>query len=218
MRLFTRYQNSAGERVRIALHLKGLAYDYVPVGSLGVAWRDIDPQGPMPALEVAASVFAQSAAILEYLEETQPEPPLLPATPIPRAQARAFGQLIAADLHPLNNNRVRRYLAGPLGLAEPQIAAWYRHWLVEAFTALETTLRRRPHPWPFCLGETPGWADLHLVPQMRDVRRFGCDLAPYPLLAEIDARCLDLEAFRRAAPHAQPDAPNGQGRRSGKAL
>ncbi len=209
MRLFTRYQDSAGERVRIALHLKGLAYDYVPVGSLGATWRDINPQGLMPALAVEGGLFAQSTAILAYLEETHPEPPLLPAAPVLRAQARSFGQLIAADLHPLNNNRVRRYLADQCHLDQPQIVAWYHHWLAEAFTALETTLRRRPHRWPFCFGETPGWADLHLVPQLRNARRFGCDLAPYPLLAEIDARCEGLDAFRRAAPQAQPDAPRG---------
>jgi maleylacetoacetate isomerase len=209
MRLYTRWQNSAGERVRIALNLKGLGYEYVAVGSLPPGeYRRLNPQGLMPALDVGdGRVVAQSTAILEYLEETHPEPALLPADPVLRAGARAFSQLIASDLHPINNNRVRRYLAERLGAGARDVLAWYRHWVGLALAALEETLARRRRDWPFCFGEGPGWADLHLAPQMANARRFNCDLSPYPRLVAVDARCAALDAFRRARPEAQPDYP-----------
>jgi maleylacetoacetate isomerase len=207
MRLFSYHRNSAGERVRIALHIKGLAYDYVSAPSLGAKYLHINPHGLMPALEVDGAVIAQSTAILEFLEECHPSPALLPKAPVLRGQARAFGQLIAADTHPLNNNRVRKFLAGTFALGEEQIARWTRHWVAESFIALEATLRDRARPWPFCFGEEPGWADLHLVPQMRNARRFGVELAPYPLLRAIEARCVALEPFRLARPEHQLDYP-----------
>lgn len=212
MRLYTRWQNSAGERVRIALNLKGLGYEYVPVSSLPPdAYRGLNPQGLMPALDVGGGrVVAQSTAILEYLEETHPEPALLPADPVLRAEARAFAQLIASDLHPINNNRVRKYLSERLGANEAEVLAWYRHWAGLALRALEETLgRQRRGDRPFCFGARPGWADLHLAPQMANARRFGCDLSPYPRLLAVDARCSELDAFRRARPEAQPDHPRG---------
>ena len=208
LELYSRWQNSAGERVRIALHLKGLGYIYTPVASLPPGeWRRLNPQGLLPALSDEGRVIAQSAAILEYLEERWPQPALLPADPLLRAQSRAFAQAITADLHPLNNNRVRRYLAERIGADEAAIAAWYRHWVAETLGPLESTLAARSEAWPFCFGEAPGWAELHLVPQLANCRRFGCDLAPYPLLNAIDARCQPLEAFRRARPDAQADFP-----------
>lgn len=208
MQLYSRWQNSAGERVRIALNLKGLAYEYVAVGSLPAGeYQELNPQGLMPALRVGGHVIAQSTAILEYLEETHPSPPLLPADPFLRARARAFAQLIASDLHPLNNNRVRKYLSARIGAGEAEVRAWYRHWIGLAFTALEAALAARPRDWPFCFGDAPGWADLHLVPQMANARRFDCDLGPYPRLRAVDARCRPLDAFQRARPEAQPDHP-----------
>jgi len=205
MRLYTQSRNSAGERVRIALHLKGIPYEYVAVPSLPRGeYRRRNPQGLMPALEVEGRIVAQSTAILEYLEETHPAPPLLPADPIGRAEARAFAQLIASDLHPLNNYRVRKYLSTRLGAEERQILAWYKHWAGTALIALEQTLARRA-PSPFCFGEAPGWADLHLVPQLANARRFGCDLSAYPRLLAVEANCVGIEAFRRARPDAQPD-------------
>jgi maleylacetoacetate isomerase len=149
-------------------------------------------------------VIAQSTAILEFLEETHPSPLLVPADPVERAKVRGFGQLIASDLHPLNNHRVRRYLGTRLGAGEAEILAWYRHWVAVALAALEETLSRRA-PSAFCFGEEPGWADLHLVPQLSTARRFDCDLAPYPRLLGVEARCTELDAFRRARPEAQPD-------------
>lgn len=208
MQLYSRWQNSAGERVRIALNLKGLEYDYVSVASLRPGeYQAINPQGLMPALRVGQHVIAQSGAILEYLEETHPRPPLLPADPIQRAQARAFAQLIASDLHPINNNRVRKYLGVRLGVDGAGVQAWYEHWVSIAFTALEAALAARSTDWPFCFGDAPGWADLHLAPQIANARRFGCDLSPYPLLRAMDARCCLLHDFRRARPEAQPDYP-----------
>lgn len=208
MQLYSRWQNSAGERVRIALNLKGLEYEYVPVGSLRSGeYLAINPQGLMPALRVGQHVIAQSGAILEYLEEVYPQPPLLPADPIQRAQARAFAQLIASDLHPINNNRVRKYLGMRLGVDEAGVQAWYEHWVSVTFTALEAALAARSTDWPFCFGDAPGWADLHLAPQMANARRFGCDLSPYPLLEAVEARCRSVDSFRRARPEAQPDCP-----------
>ena len=167
----------------------------------------------MPALDVGGGrAVAQSTAVLEWLEETHPEPALLPAYPVLRAEARAFAQLIASDLHPINNNRVRKYLPERLGAGEEAVLAWCRHWVALALAALEETLaRRRRDDRPFCFGDGPGWADLHLAPQMANARRFGCDLSPYPRLAAVDARCAALDQFRRARPKAQPDRPTISG-------
>lgn len=206
MKLYTYQRNSAGERVRIALGLKGLAYDYVSVPALPPGdYEKINPQGLMPALEVDGQVIAQSAAILAFLEEGWPEPPLLTADPLTRAQARAFAAHIAAEMHALTVNRVRRYLAADLGLGQDGAARWTVHWLERGFAALEAALSARPQPWPFCFGETPGWADLHLIPQLRNGRRLGCDLAAYPLLRAVERACVDLPAFRLARPEHQPD-------------
>lgn len=208
MRLYTQWRNSAGERARIAFNLKELGYEYVAAGSLRPGgYRRLNPQGLMPALGVGDRVIAQSTAILDYLEEARREPALLLAAPIPRAEARAFAQLIASDLHPINNNRVRRYLSRRLGAGEEEVLAEFRHWVGLALAALEATLAGWRRDWPFCFGEEPGWADLHLEPQMANARRFGCDLSPYPRLLAVDARCAALDVFRRARPEAQPDHP-----------
>ena len=145
LRLHTRYQNSAGQRIRILLNLKRIAYDYVAVPSAASAdYRAINPQGLMPALEIDGNIVAQSMAIFELLEELFPDPPMLPADPIERAKARAFAQLIVSDLHPINNNRVRKYLAAEMALSPEQIERWYRHWVEVTFTSLEATLALRP--------------------------------------------------------------------------
>jgi maleylacetoacetate isomerase len=206
MRLYTAAQNSAGERVRIALHLKGLAYEYVAIARLPKGeYQRLNPQGLMPAMEIDGRIIAQSTAILEFLEETYPKPALLPADRVRRAEARAFGQAIAADLHPINNNRVRKFLGARMGADEAAIRAWYHHWIAVAFTALEESLRRRAAATRFCFGDAPGWAECHLVPQMANARRFGCDVSAYPLLVAVDAACVAMDAFQRARPEAQVD-------------
>lgn len=208
LRLYTRYQNSAGERVRIVLNLKGVAYDYVTIASPSApGYREINPQGLMPALEIDGQFVAQSMAIIELIEELFPAPSVFPLDPVERARARAFAHHIAADLHPINNNRVRKYLAAEMGLPDAKVSAWYRHWVDVTLGALESELARRPEAYPFCFGDTPTIADACLVPQMANSRRFGCDLSAYPLLVAIDARCKELPAFRDATPANQPDYP-----------
>lgn len=212
LRLHTRYQNSAGERVRIVLNLKGLAYDYVPVPSVSSPeYRAINPQGLMPALEIGGRVVAQSMAIIALIDELHPDPPILPADPIARAEARSFAFLIAADLHPINNNRVRKYLAGPMGVSEERIEAWYAHWVASALASLEVTLAGRGQNTRYAFTDAPGLAEACLVPQMANARRFGCDLTPYPRLVALDEACRDLPAFAAAAPHRQPDFPGQAG-------
>ena len=206
LRLFSASRNSAGWRVRIALALKGLHYEYVSTRYLEHGeYRRINPQGLMPALMVDGHLVAQSAAILEYLEEQHPDLPLLPADPLTRATARSFAQFITADLHPINNNRVRKYLREVMHQTDATIADWYRHWVVVAFDALEEMLRRRERPTVFCFSDTPGWAELHLVPQVYNCRRQGIDLSAYPLLVAADAACQDIPAFAAAAPESMPD-------------
>jgi maleylacetoacetate isomerase len=208
LKLFTQSRNSAGERVRIALSLKALSYEYISVAAMDATdYRRINPQGLMPALKVGENVIAQSSAILEYLEEKYPERPLLPSDPIARAQARAFASLISADTHPLCNYRVRKYLVQELSASDNAVLAWYGNWVRSSFTALEETLARRLKPYPYCFGEAPGWADLHLVPMVENACRFGCNLSAYPQLVETEGRCARLEAFIRARPDAQPDYP-----------
>jgi maleylacetoacetate isomerase len=206
MRLYSASRNSAGWRVRIALALKDIDYQYVSTRSLAKGeYRRINPQGLMPALEIEGRLVAQSAAILELIEELRPEPPLLPSDPVQRAIVRSFCQLITADLHPLNNNRVRKYLSGVMAQDDAAIGAWYHHWCAVALAALEEMLRRRSRTTRFCFGDEPGLADLHLVPQLYNCRRFGVDLTGYPLLVGADAACREIEAFRVAAPERMPD-------------
>jgi maleylpyruvate isomerase len=213
LRLHTRFQNSAGQRVRIALNLKDLAYEYVAIPSLtSETYRKLNPQGLMPSLEINGQVVAQSMAIVELLEELFPEPSILPADPVLRAQARAFAHTISADLHPINNNRVRRYLSGVLRTSDADVQRWYEHWLRAAFSSLEAQLAQRTFSSTYCFSDTAGLAEACLVPQMDNARRFGCDLSDYPLLVEIDGRCRLLDPFLRAAPEAQPDYPDEQSR------
>lgn len=207
MKLYTRWQNSAGERVRIALNLKGLDYDYVSVTALGAeAYAAINPQGLMPALELDGQIFTQSAAILDLLERLFPRRPLLPADPALRALSIAFGAIIAAEMHALTVNRVRRYLADH-GMDDAAVAGWVQYWQREGFATLEALLARREKAWPFCYGDEPGWADLHLVPQVAAARRLGVSLERFPLSVEVAQRCEALPAFIAARPDRQPDFP-----------
>ncbi|MDB5528678.1 MAG: maleylacetoacetate isomerase [Devosia sp.] len=208
MKLYTRAQNSAGERVRIALNLKGIAYEYVAVSTLGPGeYARINPQELLPALEVDGRVITQSAAILNYLDAAFPERPLLPADPVVRAQAIAFGSVVAAEMHALTVQRVRRFLIGDMGADEARVQRWVAHWLGLGFATLEGLLAARSADWPFCFGDEPGWADLFMVPQVANGRRLGIDLADYRRVTETADRCRQLEPFRLAEPQMQPDYP-----------
>jgi maleylacetoacetate isomerase len=211
MKLYTYFRSSAAYRVRIALNLKGVTHEAVPVDLRPGAHRQpgylaCNPQGLVPALEDGGAVIAQSLAIIEYLEETRPPPPLLPRSPLERARVRSLALAIACDIHPLNNLRVLNYLRSPLGHDEPAVDTWYRHWIAEGFRALEEEAKRASGDGRHLFGAEVTLADVCLVPQMFNARRFKCDVAPFPTLRAICAHLEALPAFARAAPDAQPDA------------
>jgi maleylpyruvate isomerase len=213
MKLYTYFRSSAAYRVRIALNLKGLAYEAIPVHllrdggeQLSDSYRKINPSASVPALQDERGTVTQSMAILEYLEETHPDVPLLPADPLGRARVRELCQIIACDIHPLNNLRVLRYLVHTLGVEEEAKTEWYRHWVRDGLAAFESHLARDPGAADFCHGETPTLADCFLVPQVFNAQRFEIDLAPYPNIARINANCTGLPAFQHAQPSQQPDA------------
>ncbi|MBI4754514.1 MAG: maleylacetoacetate isomerase [Betaproteobacteria bacterium] len=214
MKLYTYFRSSAAFRVRIALNLKGLAYEPVFVHlareggqHLKPEYREINPQRLVPVLEDDdGRRITQSLAIIEYLDETHPDVPLLPRDAPGRARVRALAQAIACDIHPVNNLRVLKYLTGPLGVSEEQKLAWTRHWIAEGLSAIEVQLAGGPATGRFCHGDAPSLADCCLVPQVFNARRFDCDLSGYPTIMAIHGRCMELEAFLRAAPGAQPDA------------
>lgn len=215
-RLHGYWRSSAAWRVRIALHLKGLAWEPVPVHLVRdggeqrmPAFRRLNPQGLVPALEIDGLVLTQSLAIIEYLDETRPTPPLLPAEPAARARVRSLAQLVASEIHPLNNLRVLQFLRDRLGVDESRRDAWYRHWVSDGLRALETRLAREPETGRYCHGDAPGLADCCLVPQLYNARRYGCDLDEFPVLLAIEAACRELDAFRQAAADAQADAQPG---------
>lgn len=213
MKLYTYFRSSAAYRVRIALNLKGLPYEAVPIHLVRDGgqqkkpeYREKSPLGIVPALETDSGVLTQSMAIIEWLDETYPQAPLLPADADGRARVRAIAQTIACEIHPLNNLRVLGYLTKTLGIGEEQKNAWYRHWIDEGLTAVEQLLSGDPRTGIFCHGDTPGLADCCLVPQIFNARRFDCSLDGFPAIQRIVAACEELEAFRQAAPGRQPDA------------
>jgi maleylpyruvate isomerase len=211
VKLYNYFRSSAAYRVRIALNLKGLTAESVFVHLLknehnGDGYLKVNPQGLVPALVDGDETLTQSLAIIEYLDETHPSPPLLPPTPAARAWVRSIAQLIACDIHPIDNLRVLRYLINDLGLSEEQKNAWYAHWIVAGLNALETMLRADERTGAFCHGDTPTLADICLVPQLANARRGKVDLAPYPILVRIDEACNELPAFANAHPMKQPDA------------
>ncbi|KIN13676.1 maleylacetoacetate isomerase [Vreelandella titanicae] len=210
--LYGYFRSSAAYRVRIALNLKGLDYDQIPVNLVKGEQRGDDhlmrnPQGLVPSLVLDdSSVINQSLAICEYLDEVHPEPALLPINALERARVRALAQSVACEIHPLNNLRVLKYLVREMGADEAAKLAWYHHWIAEGFTALEATLSNAPSSGDFCHGDTPTLADICLIPQVYNTERFECDLSAYPTIQRIAANCRSLPAFEKAAPEVQPDA------------
>ena len=213
MRLHGSWRSSATYRVRIGLHWKGIGYETVPVHLLrgggeqhGEAYRAINPQALVPALEDGSRRITQSLAILEYLDESFPDPPLLPADAPGRARVRALAQVVACDTHPLANLRVLEYLGRTLGRSQEERLAWIRHWIDLGLAAFEALVASHPSTGRHCHGDQPPLADLCLVPQLYNARRFECELSGYPTLLRIESGCLALPAFERAHPSRQPDA------------
>lgn len=210
MRLYSFFRSSAAFRVRIALNLKGVDYEtvsvHLPSGEHRAAeFLAVNPQATIPALDDDGTILWQSLAIIEYLDSRYPEPRLIPAEPVARARVQALAQLIACEIHPLNNLRVLKYLRGELKLDETAVAKWYRHWVAEAFDSLEALVNRFGGG-RYCFGDAVSLADVCLVPQVFNARRFDCDLTPYPALVRIADTLRTQPAFARAAPEAQPDA------------
>ena len=210
MKLYTYFRSSAAYRVRIALNLKGLDYEAIPIHLTkdggrqhSAEFRAVNPHGRVPALVLdGGAVLTQSLAIIDYLEETHPEPALLPTDPVRRAEVRAFAQVIACDIHPLNNLISLQYLRRELKHDQGAIDAWYHHWIHAGFRTLEATIR----PGPYCFGRDVTLADVCLVPQMYNARRLKVPLEKYPKLVETETALLRLSAFDAARPENQPDA------------
>jgi maleylpyruvate isomerase len=210
VKLYSYFRSSAAYRVRIALNLKGLAYEIVPVHLVKDGghnkrpeYRAVNPQMRVPTLVTASGdVLLQSLAIIEYLEETHPDPPLLPKEPAARAHARALADIVACDIHPLNNIGPLRYLKHEMHQEQGAIDTWYRHWVITGFEALEALV----HPGPYACGDTVTIADVFLVPQVNNARRLKAPLEKFPKIVGIESACLKLAAFDRARPENQPDA------------
>jgi maleylpyruvate isomerase len=207
--LYSFFRSSASWRVRICLALKGVSYTLAPVNLRDAAreereYRALNPQGFVPTLLTEEGPLTQSLAIIDYLESLHPEPALLPLAPIDRARVQAMAALIACDIHPLNNLRVLQYLRKPLSLDEQKITAWYQHWVEEGLQALEQMVTA--YGGEYCFGRRITLADVCLVPQVYNARRFAVDLAPYPMLQAIDSRLQSLSAFSDSAPEKQIDA------------
>lgn len=212
MQLHSYFRSSAAYRVRIALALKGLAYENIPVNLRtgeqgGEAYRRLNPQALVPMLVDGSHALSQSLAIIEYLEETHPEPPLLPRTAPERARVRALALAIACDIHPLNNLRVLNYLGDPLGADEEARQRWARHWIGLGLAAIERELAASPWTGRFCHGDAPGLADICLIPQVYNANRAAAPLEDYPIIRRVDAAARALPAFEIARPEAQPDCP-----------
>jgi maleylacetoacetate isomerase len=213
MKLFSYWRSSAAWRVRIALSWKGIPHGTVPVHLVrdggqqhAESYHEVNPQERVPALEDEGRVFSQSLAIIEYLEEKHPEPPLLPVDFAGRAIVRQMALSVACEIHPLQNLRVLEYLRSPLGQGDGPVAEWVRHWIGQGFTALEELARRHGDGARFLHGGAVSMADLFLAPQMYNARRYHLDLRPFPALVAIDAHLMTLPAFSTTRPDAQPDA------------
>ncbi|MDP2606022.1 MAG: maleylacetoacetate isomerase [Deltaproteobacteria bacterium] len=213
MKLYTFFRSSASYRVRIALNLKGLQYEQAPIHlrrgggeQLSAAYKAINPQALVPALEDGGKILTQSLAIIEYLEERYSQPPLLPRDPADKAVVRSMALIIACEVHPIQNLRVLQYVKREYNQSDEQVNRWAQHWIDLGLAALEQIIVAQPRRGKFCFGDTPTLADICLVPQLGNARRYGCDLSPYPAVIEIEKNCMALPAFADAAPEKQPDA------------
>jgi maleylacetoacetate isomerase len=211
MKLYTYFRSSAAFRVRIALNLKGLVYEpafvHLPKGEhRKPEYGALNPQALLPTLEDGGRRLTQSLAIIEYLDETRPTPPLLPKDAPGRARVRSIAMLVACEIHPLNNLRTLQHLKRALGQNEQQVNAWYRHWIADGLVRLEADLATGSGMGKFCHGDAPTMADCCLVPQIFNAQRYQCDTAPYPTTMRVFEHCMKLEAFDLAQPSKQPDA------------
>ena len=211
LQLHNFFRSGTSHRLRIALNLKGLEYEYVAVdlrkdAHLGAAFKALNPQGLVPALVQDDLVLTQSPAIIEWLEERYPAPALLPKNVNDRAHVRALAAAVGCDIHPVNNKRILDYLRKHFACDDAAINQWCGTWIAAGFEALETLLQADLQRGAFCFGDTPTLADVYLIPQVESARRFKVDLSLYPAIVAIDQACTGLEAFQKAAPTVQPDA------------
>lgn len=211
MKLYSFFRSGTSHRLRIALNLKGLAYEQIAVDlrreeHLGDAFKAINPQQLVPVLQADERLMIQSPAIIEWLEERYPTPPLLPGDAGDRAQVRALAAIVGCDIHPINNRRILEALRHRFGADEAAVNDWCSTWISAGFDAIEALLSKDPQRGDFCFGSCLTLADVYLVPQVESARRFKVDVSRWPLVQAVDAACAQLEAFRKAAPSAQPDA------------
>jgi maleylacetoacetate isomerase len=211
LKLYGYFRSSASYRVRIALSMKGLDYEQASIHlakgrQYTPEFSQVSPQNLVPVLEHDGRRLFQSLAIIGYLDEKFPKPALLPEDPPGRNRVRSLALISACEIHPLNNTRVLAYLTETLKLTDEQKNAWYRHWVTVGFTALEKRLTTEKETGTFCHGDTPGFADITLVPQVANANRYKVDLEPFPVIRRINESCLALEPFKKAMPQNQPDA------------
>jgi maleylpyruvate isomerase len=211
MKLYSFFRSGTSHRLRIALNLKGLDYEQIAVDlrreeHLAEAFKAINPQQFVPVLEADGRLMTQSPAIIEWLEERHPSPPLLPGDAGERARVRALAAVVGCDIHPLNNRRILEALRHRFGADDAAVNDWCGTWISAGFDAIEAFLTADRHRGDFCIGNSPTLADVYLIPQVESARRFKVDIARWPLVQAVDATCAQLEAFRKAAPGVQPDA------------
>jgi maleylpyruvate isomerase len=213
MKLYTFFRSSASYRVRIALNFKGVSYEQAPIHlrrsggeQFTAAYKAVNPQALVPALEDNGKILTQSLAIIEYLEDKYPRPPLLPADPADKALVRGMALIIACEVHPIQNLRVLNYVKKEYNQTDDQVNRWAQHWINLGLAALEQLIVAQPKRGKFCFGDTPTLADICLVPQLGNARRYGSDLSQYPNILGVEKNCMTLPAFVNAAPEKQPDA------------